>query len=129
MLFHTGSVYYLVFLKKIVDLKLHNLLLRSCCEVGSAGINSLCATQSTLIELDISCCPRVTDTVLSSICSLLPNLKKLSLRNCHEVTDTGLSYLSQLSGLQQINLQGLRNITSFGKTHFILIYSNYIIFT
>nr|CAH0107307.1 unnamed protein product [Daphnia galeata] len=103
-----------VSLSKIVDLKLHNLLLRSCCEVGSTGINSLCATQSTLIELDISCCPRVTDTVLSSICSLLPNLQKLSLRNCHEVTDTGLSYLSQLSGLQQINLQGLRNITSFG---------------
>jgi hypothetical protein len=99
---------------KIGDLKLHSLLLRSC-EVGSTGINSLCATQSTLTELDISCCPRITDTALSSICSLLPNLQKLSLRNCHAVTDTGLSCISQLSGLKEINLQGLRNITSFGK--------------
>ncbi|EFX84856.1 hypothetical protein DAPPUDRAFT_99207 [Daphnia pulex] len=122
---HSATVKYLDFsqtqiddkacgsLSKIGDLKLHSLLLRSC-EVGSTGINSLCATQSTLTELDISCCPRITDTALSSICSLLPNLQKLSLRNCHAVTDTGLSCISQLSGLKEINLQGLRNITSFG---------------
>ncbi|XP_057377162.1 F-box/LRR-repeat protein 7-like [Daphnia carinata] len=106
-------------LSKVAGLKLHSLILRSC-EVSSTGISGLCATQSTLTELDISSCVRITDNALSSICSLLPNLQKLSIQNCRAVTDMGISYLSQLCYLSYVNLQGLQNITSLGVENGLL---------
>lgn len=89
-------------------------LLLHCCEISNAGIVSLCDTQSTLTELDVSSCARITDCALSSICSGLPNLKVLSIQSDRAVTDTGISFLNQLSQLENINLQGLERITSQG---------------
>lgn len=106
-------------LSKVAGLKLYSLILRSC-EVSGPGISGLCATQSTLTELDISSCRRITDNALSSICSLLPNLQKLSIQNCRAVTDMGISYLSQLCCLWYVNLQGLQHITSLGVENGLL---------
>ena len=82
------------------------------------GISALCATQSSITELDVSSCARVTDMTLKNICSELPNLQKLSLKSCRAVTDAGISLLTKLSHLQEINLQGLQMITSLGKLYF-----------
>lgn len=84
--------------------------------MSSAGVIVLCGSLPTLTELDVGFCARVTDTAISTICKELPSLRKLSLQNCRAVTDEGISLLSQLSCLEDINLQGLERMTSLGKS-------------
>ena len=79
------------------------------------GIGALCQTQTTLTELDLSTCSRVTDVALNHIALGLPNLVSLSLQNCRAVTDSGISYLSQLTHLQNFDGQGLEHLTSIGE--------------
>lgn len=100
--------------QQVKNLQLSTLLLRGC-EMSNLGLVALCDTQSTIIELDVSSCARVTDSALSSICSRLPNLKILSIQSCRAITDTGIQGLSQLSQLESVNLQGLERITSHGQ--------------
>ena len=85
---HSAAIKYLDFsrtsmndkaciaLSQLEGLKLSSLLLRGC-EVTNVGIAALCASQSTLVELDVSACARITDTTLTSICSALPNLETI----------------------------------------------------
>lgn len=89
------------------------------CEIGSLGVAALCSSQSSLTELDMSYCTRITDTALDSICSGLPHLQKLSLQGCRAITDMGIAFMSRLSCLEDVNLQGLERITSSGNDQLI----------
>lgn len=63
-------------LSQLEDLKLSSLLLNGC-EVSNTGLTSLCTSQSSLVQLDVSSCARITDTTLSFISTGLPHLQTL----------------------------------------------------
>lgn len=74
-------------LSKVPGLQLESLHLMSCDQLSKSGIQLLCENQKSIIDLDLSFCPRITDYAVLSICQHLPRIKKLNLRRCQGITE------------------------------------------
>lgn len=101
-------------LSEIDDLKLENLILKSCEQLTNAGIINLVRKKSSLVELDLSFSVRLSDEVVIEICNCLPNLKILRLKRCRALTDQGIKNICNLVELEILDISECVNITGDG---------------
>lgn len=105
-------------LKSISQLrKLHNLEIRGCSGISSAGLSAIALGCKRIAELDIKRCYRVDDAGILAIADSCQNLRQINLSYC-TISDSGFSALASLPCLQNMKLVHLRNVTvsSFGST-------------
>lgn len=101
-------------LSEIEELKLENLILKSCEQLTNAGIINLVRKKISLIELDLSFSVRLTDEVVNEICNCLPKLKILRLKRCRALTDQGIKSICNLVELEVLDISECVNITGDG---------------
>ena len=91
-------------MSKIEGLKLEELILVGCRDVGNEGISQLCLNQRHLKRLDISGCLDITDVSLDNIATYLTCLETLRLNKCRLLTDRSMVHLKSLPRLQTLDL-------------------------
>ncbi|KAG8230142.1 hypothetical protein J437_LFUL010634 [Ladona fulva] len=70
---------------------------------------------SSLAELDLSLCPRLTDSALKEISFHMgPKLRSLALRRCAALTDAGVSSLNQCLVLEKLDISECCQVTASG---------------
>ncbi|GLJ38502.1 hypothetical protein SUGI_0784590 [Cryptomeria japonica] len=93
--------------------KLHNLEIRGCSGVSSAGLSAIALGCKRIAELDIKRCYRVDDAGILAIADSCQNLRQVNFSYC-PVSDVGLSAVASLTCLQNMKLVHLRNVTVNG---------------
>lgn len=101
-------------LSAVDGLRLTELYVSCCQEIGDDGIVSLCQNQPSLSVLDISECLSVTDRGLTAIGAGLVRLKTLVLVKCRQLTETSICKLRGLQQLSRLDLNSCYMVTSRG---------------
>jgi len=101
--------------------RIKSLNLRSCWQISDHGIGHLTggnagpgAGASTLEELSLQDCQKLTDESLRHIAEGLPAVQRINLSFCVSVTDTGLKSLAKLASLRELNLRSCDNVSDIG---------------
>lgn len=103
--------------------KIKKLNLRSCRQISDAGIGHLSGVgaevcedkgATSLVELGLQDCQKLTDEALKHVSVGLPGLRKINLSFCVSVTDTGVKSLSRLPVLEDLNLRSCDNVSDIG---------------
>ncbi|XP_057846353.2 F-box/LRR-repeat protein 3 isoform X5 [Cryptomeria japonica] len=98
-------------LKSLSQLEgLHNLEIRGCIHVTSAGLSAIAMGCRHLVELDIKRCCCVDDVGLVTLVHCCQNLRQINISYC-PISDVGMLALANLSCLQNIKLVHLRNVS------------------
>lgn len=108
---------------------LHHLNVACCTDVDDRGIFSIARGCKQLRSLNISNCKRVTDEGVSKICKRCKLLEYFNLANCKQVTDLSVHFISKLSRLKSLHLEGVNKLNEesmyeLGKGCRNLIYLN-----
>lgn len=90
--------------------KLHNLEVRGCPGISSAGLSAIALGCKRLVALDVKGCHNIDDAGILAITSSCQNLRQINLSYC-PISDVGLSTLARLSCLQNMKLVHLKNVT------------------
>ncbi len=108
--------------------KIRQLNLRSCRQVSDQGIGHLAGVTaedsaisgverraaSTLVELGLQDCQKITDESLRHLSVGLPGIRTINLSFCVSITDTGVKSLARLPQLETLNLRSCDNISDLG---------------
>ncbi|KAH9305577.1 hypothetical protein KI387_009981, partial [Taxus chinensis] len=107
-------------LKSLSQLEgLHNLEIRGCFHVTSAGISAIAIGCRYLVELDIKRCFCVDDLGVLTVVHCCQNLRQINISYC-PISDAGMSALANLSCLQNVKLVHLRNVSLDSFAFFLL---------
>lgn len=101
-------------LSRIPNLKLDELILVGCRDVGNEGVAQLCLHQTSLKLLDISGCQDITDVALNNIANYLTKLEVLHVNKCRMLTDSSMARLKTLDKLQTLDISECYEVTSNG---------------
>ncbi|GLJ45460.1 hypothetical protein SUGI_0957330 [Cryptomeria japonica] len=111
-------------LKSISQLhKLHNLEIRGCSGISSAGISAIALGCKHIAKLDIKGCYHIDDAGMLAIADSCQSLRQVNLSYCM-VSDVGLLALASLPCLQIMKLVHLRNVTVEGYVSTLLACEN-----
>nr|XP_039271337.1 dynein regulatory complex subunit 6-like isoform X1 [Styela clava] len=99
-------------LSSIKGLKLKEVVLKNCRELGDAGVSSLAKQQPDLRVIDIRSCCEVGNAGVSAICTSSHNLRELYLAKCRKVTDISASKISFLEKLEILDISECYDITT-----------------
>nr|ADE76629.1 unknown [Picea sitchensis] len=93
--------------------KLHQLEIRGCSGISSAGLSAIALGCKRIVELDIKRCYGVDDVGILAVAKSCQNLRQMNVSYC-PISDVGLLALASLRCLQNIKLVYLRNVTVNG---------------
>ncbi|KAK7114031.1 F-box/LRR-repeat protein 16-like [Littorina saxatilis] len=105
---------HLARLSGITDLRLEELVLIGCRDVGNEGIGQLCRQQTRLKRLDISGCLDLTDSALGNITQHLTSLEALRVNKCRMLTDSSVATLKNLDRIKSLDLSECYEVTKTG---------------
>jgi len=96
-----------------------SLNLRSCWQISDHGIGHLAGMDgkpgaSSLQELNLQDCQKLTDQSLRYISEGISKIRKVNLSFCASITDTGIKSLGRLASMEELNLRSCDNITDIG---------------
>jgi arylsulfatase A-like enzyme len=84
-----------------------SLDLSGCSKIGASFIKD-----ANVRYLNLSGCLRVTDKTLQQLPAWFPELRSLHLASCLLISDEGVATLLQKSHLEELNLEGLEDLTT-----------------
>jgi F-box/leucine-rich repeat protein 2/20 len=93
--------------------KLHNLEIRGCPGISSAGLSAIALGCKRIVALDVKGCYNIDDAGILAIADSCQNLRQINVSYC-PISDVGLSTLARLSCLQNMKLVHLKNVTVNG---------------
>ena len=96
---------------------IEELCLQDCQKLTDESLNHLSQGLKSLKSLNLSFCVSITDTGLKSL-SRLDSLRSVNLRSCDNVSDIGISFLAEEnSGIENLDVSFCANVTNMGLKH------------
>ncbi|KAH9366516.1 hypothetical protein HPB48_018069 [Haemaphysalis longicornis] len=96
------------------------------CGVSDAGLKTLAGLSegygpsrwgTTVTDLRLKRCERISDLGLEYVSRGMPNLVNLDLSECCGVTDGGVAFIADMASLKRLALCGCENVTRRGIRH------------
>ncbi|GAB4855612.1 hypothetical protein Ancab_024233 [Ancistrocladus abbreviatus] len=92
------------------------LKLGLCVNISDKGLFCTASNCHKICELDLYRCPGIGDEGLAALSSGCKKLKKLIISYCDRLTDKGMEHIGRLQQLADLEMRGLKSVTSAGLT-------------